>query len=172
MGRITFHPVKTEEDIRILAAVANEIWHQHFTPIIGAAQVEYMVDKFQSEHAITGQLANGYRYYQFYVDGQAVGFTGIHPETEEKKLFLSKLYLKKANRKQGLAREAFSFLLEICEKEGLDVIWLTVNRENYDTIEVYKHLGFQVVREQKADIGCGFYMDDYIMEYQVNEHDK
>ena len=45
--------------------------------------------------------------------------------------------------------------------------WLTVNRYNDHTIDVYKHWGFTVAREQCADIGNGFVMDDYVMELEV-----
>ena len=49
----------------------------------------------------------------------------------------------------------------------LNKIWLTCNRNNTSSLEVYKHLGFEVVREEVADIGNGFVMDDYILEYEV-----
>ncbi len=165
MSQIDFHPVRTKEEIKTLAALAKQIWEQHFTPIIGEAQVAYMVEKFQSEKALTDQIAQGYHYFLFEIAGEYVGFTGIHPE--EGKLFLSKLYLKKECRKRGFAREAFRFLVQYCKDNGLSAIWLTVNRHNTDTIEVYRHLGFVTTREQKADIGGGFYMDDYIMEFPI-----
>ncbi len=165
MSQIQFHPVQTKTEIKTLAALAKEIWRQHFTPILGEGQVAYMVEKFQSERALTEQLAQGYQYFLFEVDGVYVGFTGIHPE--DGKLFLSKLYLKKEYRKRGLAREAFEFLIRYCKDHSLSAVWLTVNRYNTDTIEVYRHLGFVTIREQKVDIGSGFYMDDYVMEFSV-----
>ena len=82
-------------------------------------------------------------------------------------MFLSKLYLQKAHRGKGYASRAVEFLEGICKQESLSAIWLTVNRYNYDTIEVYKKKGFTVIREQVADIGGGYVMDDYIMEYTL-----
>jgi hypothetical protein len=32
---------------------------------------------------------------------------------------------------------------------------------------VYEHLGFVKVREEVADIGNGYVMDDYILEYEI-----
>lgn len=167
MDQITFYPVSTREDIRTLAALAKEIWEQHFTPIIGADQVAYMVDKFQSEKALTAQLEEGYRYFMFQLNGEFVGFTGIHEQPEDKRLFLSKLYIRQSMRGKGISRRTLELIISICKENGLDMVWLTVNRYNTNTIEVYKHMGFVTVREQKADIGNGFYMDDYIMEYYV-----
>lgn len=162
---VEFYPVKTSGKIEELCAMAEEIWHEHFTPIIGAAQVEYMVEKFQSVPAITEQIANGYEYYLFLLEGRAIGYTGIHAENGE--LFLSKLYLRKENRGKGYARQAMNFLEDLCRQRGLSKIWLTVNRYNSNTIAAYKAMGLVTVREQKADIGNGFFMDDYIMEKPI-----
>jgi len=45
---------------------------------------------------------------------------------------------------------------------------LTVNINNRQAINVYKHKGFIVAYDQKADIGNGYYMDDHVMELTVN----
>ncbi len=55
MNTVNILPAKTDAEIHEIAALADEIWHQHFTPIIGEAQVNYMVDKFQSGSQITDQ---------------------------------------------------------------------------------------------------------------------
>ena len=163
---VEFYPVKTDGNIEELCALADGIWHEHFTPIIGGAQVEYMVEKFQSVPAVTEQLRQGYEYFLLLLEGRAVGYTGIHAENEE--LFLSKLYLQKENRGKGYARQAMNFLEDLCRQRGLSKIWLTVNRHNDNTIAAYKAMGLTIVREQKADIGGGFFMDDYIMEKPVS----
>lgn len=163
---ISFVPVETPEQIARLAALAREIWTEHFTPIIGAAQVEYMLEKFQSAPALQAQLAQqGYRYYFLAAQGREIGYTGIRPDGE--KLFLSKLYLRREERKKGYASQTFEFLEKLCRENGWRAIWLTVNRHNDDTVAVYRARGFSVVREQAADIGGGFVMDDYIMEKPV-----
>ena len=156
---------ETEKEIREIAELAAVIWKEHFTPIIGPEQVAYMVEKFQSETALKSQLAEGYEYYQIRADGHLAGYTGIHPE--DGRLFLSKLYLHKDFRGRHLATRTVDFLKELCRDRGLSLIWLTCNRHNSNTLAVYHHLGFQTVREQKADIGGGFVMDDYILEMQV-----
>ena len=47
----TFKKVKNSNDIDTVAQLAHEIWNQHFTSIIGKAQVDYMLDKFQLQNA-------------------------------------------------------------------------------------------------------------------------
>ena len=160
---LNFVPVDDASKIDTMCEIASRIWHDHYTPILGAAQVEYMVDKFQSPHAVTAQIRDsGYHYYLMDLDGQYAGFMGIQYEPQS--LFLSKLYVDKPFRRQHLASRAVDSLKADCAKRGLSKIWLTVNRENAGSIAAYRKLGFRKVREEKTDIGHGYFMDDYIME--------
>ena len=164
-------PVKNEQEINDLAALAREIWEEHFTPIIGEHQVSYMLEHFQSLPALTQAIyEDGYHYWFLCSNNEIVGYTGVHPDG--KSLFLSKLYLKKEARGQGLARKAFSFLCGFAKKQGCDTIWLTCNRNNVNTLKVYDKFGFRIVKEQDSDIGNGFFMNDYVMEFSVKDIKK
>lgn len=162
---LSFVEIKAATEVENLANLATEIWREHFTPIIGSAQVTYMLDKFQSFEAINEQLKQGYHYYFFKLNSLNIGYMGIHPETEA--LFLSKLYIKKEYRGNGYSRQAIDFLQDFCKQNKLTEIVLTVNRHNLSTIAVYEKLGFQKIREQKSAIGNGFFMDDYIMKKTI-----
>ncbi|WP_040198211.1 GNAT family N-acetyltransferase [Candidatus Soleaferrea massiliensis] len=166
MDELQIIKADTDAQLKTVSELAEKIWHQHFTPIIGTDQVNYMVDKFQSCRAISGQVKdNGYEYYLFHYNGADVGYLGV--KAENGALFLSKIYLEQSFRGRKIASRAIRFLMDRCEREGLSKIWLTVNRENLNTIAAYETMGFVKVREQKADIGNGFYMDDYIMEKTI-----
>lgn len=157
--------VDTDNQIQEVAALADIIWHEHFTPIIGTGQVEYMIDKFQSATALQSQLKDRYEYYQIFDEGEFCGYCGIHPENG--KLFLSKLYVKKECRGRRLASKAFDFIKDLCRDRGLASIWLTCNKHNENSLAVYRHFGFRTIDTQQADIGSGYIMDDYIMEYVI-----
>ena len=123
-----------------LAVLARGVWREHFTPIIGAGQVEYMLRRFQSEEAVRGQMEReGYVYYFFLWDGEKAGYMGVRAEGDA--LFLSKLYLKKEFRGRKISRAATDFLLGVCRERGLPK-----------------------VRLQVTDIGNGYVMDDYVLE--------
>lgn len=156
----------SDSQIQEIADLAAVIWTEHFTPIIGEKQVDYMLDKFQSYPALKQQLADGYEYYQFFDGNSFCGYCGIHPE--DGKLFLSKLYIEKSFRGRHFATRAFDFLKELCRERGYSSIWLTCNKNNSGSLAVYRHLGFEVTDTQEADIGDGFIMDDFIMEYTVS----
>ena len=49
-------PVQIKADFEIVADLAKEIWTEHYTPIIGWQQVEYMLEKFQSATEIENQI--------------------------------------------------------------------------------------------------------------------
>lgn len=167
MGQLEVRKAETDTQVREIADLAKVIWNEHFTPIIGKDQVDYMVEKFQSYPALKEQISEGYEYYQIFSGGEFCGYTGIRPE-EDNRLFLSKLYLKRESRGHHLATGAFSFLKEICRERGYSAIWLTCNKHNDNSLGVYRHFGFEIIDTQEADIGGGFIMDDYIMEYKIS----
>lgn len=162
---VTFAPIVGLEEIEQASKLAGAIWTEHYAGIISDEQIGYMVDKFQSSTAIQEQLANGYEYYWMLYEGKKVGYFAI--KAEAGLLFLSKIYLDKAYRGKRIASRAFAYLKQLCKERKLSKIWLTVNRNNATSIAVYQKVGFVVDREQVADIGRGFVMDDYIMELAV-----
>jgi len=61
--QIEIVPVTIEKAIDEVAKLAEEIWRDHYTPIIGAAQVDYMLTRFQSADAVKKPIGGG-----FYMD--------------------------------------------------------------------------------------------------------
>lgn len=158
-------PVQSPEEIRIAAALADEIWHQHYGALLGTEQVDYMVEKFQSEGAISKQIVEGVTYVLAVDNGEPVGFCAYHPEQE--RMFLSKIYLQKAMRGKGIARQFLNLVEREAAKMGLSAVYLTVNKENSGSIAAYKAMGFQTVDAVKTPIGNGYFMDDYIMQKEL-----
>lgn len=148
-----------------LAKAAKEIWNEHFLPIIGQEQVDYMLNKFQSEQAIKQQMTEGVQYIGAYVDSKLVGYSCYKLESE--RLFISKLYVKKECRGLGAGRAMFNHELKLARENGKSALYLTVNKQNELAINIYKHLGFYVEDSAVTDIGGGFVMDDYIMAYDL-----
>ncbi len=165
MEGVRFFPVNNMELIYTLSTMAEEIWHEYFTPLIGEEQVDYMLEKFLSPDALESQIEAGYEYHLFTSEYIFAGFTGIKVENDS--MFLSKLYVHEDYRGNKLATYVFNQLLNICKKRNLNKIWLTCNRHNTKSIDIYKHWGFEIVREEVTDIGGGFVMDDYILEYKL-----
>jgi len=158
-------PVDTPQAVARVAELARQIWREHFTPIIGPGQVDYMLEKFQSAEAVTRQMEQGYRYFLLARGGTEVGYLGFR--LEEERLFLSKLYVIAQRRGTGIGRAAVDFLCDLARREGARSIDLTVNRHNHGSIAAYRRLGFSITGEVKQDIGGGYVMDDYQMRRSV-----
>ena len=155
-----------DNDIKKIAALAQEIWTEHFTPILGKDQVEYMIFKFQSYEAISRYIKeNNYSYYYLTFADKYFGYIGL--QIQGNNLFLSKLYIKKEYRSKGYGRLALEFLDTYALKYNLKSIYLTVNKNNLNSIAAYLKCGYIKTKEEKADIGYGFFMDDYIMTKKI-----
>jgi GNAT superfamily N-acetyltransferase len=163
---VSFIPAVQKSQLQTISRLADIIWHEHYRGILSDEQIDYMVKNFQSFDAMCEQRKNeGYQYFLIRLE-EDVGYMAL--KLEENRIFLSKLYLSRQARGQGLASRAIAYIEDMCRENGLGGIWLTVNRYNQDSIAVYEHLGFRRAYESKTDIGGGFFMDDYIMEKEVS----
>ena len=157
-----FLEVLTEEQIEVVESLAAEIWTEHYIPIIGKAQVDYMLDRYQSKQSISDQMNSGFLYFLVQEDNQFIGYIGVQPKEDE--LFLSKIYIKSFERGKGLGKKAIQFIERLAREKGLKKIVLTVNKNNRVAIKAYEKLGFRNVSSVIQEIGGGFIMDDYKME--------
>ena len=160
---VTFKCVVTLEQINVVINLANTIWTEHYTPIIGKDQVAYMLRTYHSVHTISKEVNDKDTYYYLIFRGSSpVGYVGIR--VEEKNLFLSKIYILSQERGYGLGRQAVEFIKDFASTKQLEKITLTVNKNNVDTIASYKKMGFKITGNLCLDIGEGYVMDDYAME--------
>ncbi len=160
------YKIVTLENINTLAELASLIWHEYWTEILSPEQIDYMVENFQSEHAIINQYKQeNYTYYFITENNKNIGYFGI--SEKEDYLFLSKLYISKDYRHKGIGSKAFEKIKEIAKGKDYKSIQLTVNKYNKNTISAYNKWGFKTIDSVVTDIGNGFVMDDYIMEYKM-----
>lgn len=159
--------VETDEQIKELCSLAKEIWNEYSICFISQEQIDYMLEKFQSEQVVKGQINfQNYQYYFMEEDGENIGYFAVQKQKDN--LFLSKIYIKKDFRGKGFARKAFTnAIIPIARELELPKITLTVNKYNFASIMVYEKLGFDRVDSKEFDIGNGYIMDDYIYEYTI-----
>jgi len=156
-------PADLGPDVQTVARLAAQIWSEHYTPIIGADQVGYMLESYHSAEAIADQIVKeGYRYWLAEDGTVPVAYCGAVAEPD--RLFLSKLYVLDSRRRQGIAHRFVEILRGWCTEAGLPRIQLTVAKQNTESMAAYEKLGFSIVDSINTDIGSGFFMDDYVME--------
>jgi Acetyltransferases, including N-acetylases of ribosomal proteins len=152
-------------DAPLISAMANEICFKYYNPIVDNSLVKYYVETFQSEEAVHRQIEKeGYIYSFILCDNEKVGYFSVHPEND--RLLMSKLYLKEEYRGKGLGSKAIDDILEYGRTIGVNNVYLHVNKNNIPSINIYKAKGFEIVKYDDSEIGNGFRLDDYIMEYR------
>ena len=157
--------IVSNSEINLLAELAYDIWHEYWVNLLSSEQIDYMLEKFQSESVIKDQIDyENYTYYFIKFDGQNIGYFGISCKKDY--LFLSKIYIKKDFRYNGIGTRAFDEIKKIASKNKYNKIRLTVNKYNKNSINAYIKWGFRIIESVVTDIGKGFVMDDYIMEYR------
>ena len=163
---LRFEKVLNDSQIEIVASLARKIWHEYFPSIIGDAQVEYMLEKFQSSDSIATQIERESYFYEIIVlNGEPIGYLGLVPKAGA--LFISKLYIQKKMRKKGCGSKALEHIEEMAAGRRFVKMSLTVNKNNLFAIAFYEKTGFSKVDSVVVDIGGGFLMDDYVMEKGV-----
>ena len=161
--------VHSKTQIADVARLAREIWCEHYVPLIGQEQVDYMLGKFQSERAITDQIADAHEYYIAVQDDKSAGYMAVVPKISEASLMLSKIYVKKSARGRGLGWKMLEFMETLCRHRHIKKIWLTVNKNNSPSIAWYSRMGFVNTGSLIQDIGEGYVMDDYRMEKSIGQ---
>ncbi len=145
------------------AALAAKIWHEYFSSLLTPDQIDYMVEKFQSREAMKRQVeTEQYGYWQVRQDGTLIGYIGL--QFQKDRLFLSKLYLRQESRGQGIASRMLAKVYDTAREFGYDRLWLTCNKHNRHSLDVYAAKGFVCIGEDVTDIGQGYVMDDYFLE--------
>lgn len=160
--------VSTEEDVKKASIMAREIWEEAFAEIITREQSDYMLDKFLSPETISERISEG-MVFEFITEREKdVGF--IAYKKEGNILFLSKFYIMKECRGRGLARYSMRHVIREAARMGAKAVHLSVHRSNVSAISTYKHWGFVVIEDNDFDIGCGFYMNDHVMELDISRY--
>lgn len=159
--------VKDTLQVEDIAQLADIIWREYYTPILGDDQVTYMLTHLQSEAKITQSIADRTSEY-FIVEVGLIDSGYVAIEWHEDALFLSKLYLLKEIRGQGHASMILQQLMEMAKNRHRRAIELTVNKYNDAAIAFYEKTGFERIDAVVSDIGGGYVMDDFIYRLSID----
>lgn len=160
------HIVSTSNEINEVVKIARDIWTEYYPPIIGIDQVEYMLENYHSKDAITIEITrDNYAYYLIKDKNRIIGYIGIQLKGDY--LFLSKIYILSSERGNGVGKASMNFIKDLAQKNKMNKISLTVNKNNTESIAAYYRLGFIKTGDICVDIGGGYEMDDIQMELNL-----
>lgn len=155
-------------DCGLIHQLAWQVFPETYKEILSEEQIGYMMEWMYSLENIRKQMEEeGHVYLIAYEGGKAAGYVSVQQQAEE--LFhLQKIYVlpgyQGAHCGSFLFREAVKYIKEVhpapCTME------LNVNRNN-KALHFYEHMGMKKAREGDFPIGNGYYMNDYIMQLDI-----
>lgn len=149
-----------EKDLTTITKLAQVIWNDHYVSIIGQQQVDYMLNKMYNHESLVEQL--NVKKHQFYLiehNNEIVGFISVSSENATN-YFLHKFYINQQKSNAGVGTKTLNLLIETINPKSLI---LTVNRQNYKSINFYFKNQFKIDRVEDFDIGDGYVMNDFVM---------
>lgn len=159
----------TPEDITLIQEIAEKSWRAHYPSIISLEQINYMLDMMYSETELLKHFNNpNYKYYLIGNDESFLGIMGFEFHYEPKTTKLHRIYLLDEAKGKGFGKFALDFLKEEVQKSGDERIILNVNKENA-SYHFYISQSFTVYEETILQIGNGYVMDDYLMEWIIKK---
>ncbi|WP_430613780.1 GNAT family N-acetyltransferase [Flavobacterium sp. JP2137] len=160
---VTFKAVDAQNIMRI-EAFARTIWQQTYADMISQEQIDYMLNEMYSAARIESDIAAGYRWDLAFIGEALIGYLSYRLE-DEQRVFLSKIYLDTRLQNRGNGRQLLHRVLDFAAHKQANAVYLTVNKNNAKAIAFYERNGFYIVKSQVFEIGQGYVMDDYIMQF-------
>lgn len=155
-------------EIEIIQSLIQRIWKPTYREILSEEQMDYMLARMYDPLTLRNQMDEGHKFLLLQEDNSPVGFAGFQFDYPEKGICkLHKLYLLPETQGKGLGKMLIHEVIEQAEQEGQQSLSLNVNRYN-KAFDFYTRYGFQIRGEEDIDIGNGYFMNDYIMEYRLN----
>jgi RimJ/RimL family protein N-acetyltransferase len=154
-----------ESDFKLIAELAKSIWQKHYVPIIGEEQVSYMLSTIYSKNSLTEQTqAKKHVFYLIKEVDNIIGFVSISAENKTD-YWIHKFYVLQNNQNKGIGSIVFNEVLK--QMNHPKTIRLTVNRQNFKSINFYFKLGFKIEKVADFDIGNGYFMNDFVMLWKA-----
>lgn len=152
-----------QKDINQIAGLAKLTWNQHYPSIISQQQIDYMLHKMYSFESLAEQMTQkGHSFFLIEIKETTSGFISVNKENEMD-WFLNKFYIDQDKAAKGSGAKAFDELKKIIQPSK---ITLTVNRQNFKSINFYFKMGFKIESVADFDIGNGYVMNDFVLQWK------
>ncbi|MFT4202786.1 MAG: GNAT family N-acetyltransferase [Chitinophagaceae bacterium] len=158
----------TKKDIPLIQELAKKSWDAAYAHLLSRGQIDYMLSEMYSEKEIATHL--DHPDWQYWLvkdnDGNYGGLVGYQWDYEPATTKLHRIYMLPETKGKGLGKYALGTLKRRVKDRNNTRIILNVNK--YNTAKAfYESQGFSVYDEGVFDIGNGYVMDDYLMEWRM-----
>ncbi|MDY0905090.1 GNAT family N-acetyltransferase [Pedobacter sp. CFBP9032] len=162
---ITLRKAK-EQDIAVIRDIAAATWPSTYLDLIGQEQIDYMLEKMYNKGELLHQFLGGHIFLIAEDNENQYGFAGYSIiDLEEKVYKLHKLYVLPSAHGKGVGKLLINEVFNQVKEAGASALQLNVNKHN-NAKDFYLKGGFEIKESVQLDIGEGYIMDDYVMEYK------
>jgi len=156
----------TIADIPLIRQLTFAIWPQTYSSIISKEQIDYMLEQMYDPATLQKQIEeDGCTFIIVYDDKEPVAFASYN-ETEPTTWKLNKIYILSTQQGKGTGKFIIHFIVDEIKAKGAKALQLQVNRDN-KAKDFYEKLGFKIIQTADFDIGNGYFMNDYVMSYEL-----
>ncbi|HEY2727384.1 MAG TPA: GNAT family N-acetyltransferase [Parafilimonas sp.] len=155
----------TINDIPVIHDLALKIWPNTYKEILSLKQLEYMLELIYSESSLQKQFNEGHNFLIVEEDKQPIAFAD-YSLLKDAIYKLHKIYVLPNQQGKGIGKMLMNDVIKKVKQKDATALVLNVNRNN-KAKKVYEHLGFKVISEEDIDIGEGYFMNDFIMSYEL-----
>ncbi|MCX7611283.1 MAG: GNAT family N-acetyltransferase [Ignavibacterium sp.] len=141
---------KDFEEIRKLLAIT---WHEtyHFIPekdLMNYLNNFYSIEKLES-------IYQDFRFFCFSVenDGSIIGWMKLFDNQIEKKIFINSLYILPKYQRLGIGKKLMDLAEAKAKEKSYNELWIGVMEQNERTLNWYKKLGFNFIKEEPFKMG-------------------
>lgn len=151
-------------DIHRIQKIAQETWPATFNKILSKEQIDYMLKWMYDFEQLEKQIKNGHLFYILSKNQEDCGFIGIELNYHSRGILkIHKLYIRPVYQGIGIGKKLVQKAKEIACQNEIKRISLNVNRFN-DSLDFYRKMGFDCIKEEDIDIGNGYLMEDFVLE--------
>ena len=155
------------KDVDTINRLAILIWNQYYIDIISQNQINYMLDLMYSPKNLSEKIINKNEdFYLIQKQNSYIGFLSVQNK-KENFWFLNKFYINQDFASNGFGSK---ILNELKEMLSIEKLRLTVNRQNFKSINFYFKNGFKIDHVEDFDIGNGFVMNDFVMLWENKKY--
>jgi RsiW-degrading membrane proteinase PrsW (M82 family)/ribosomal protein S18 acetylase RimI-like enzyme len=171
LSQQTYRPTETlsirkasSKDVPLIKKLADEVWPQTYAPILSKEQIDYMMNMMYSEESLQQQMLKNefIIVYNLKIPVGFASFSLMEPGIYK----LHKIYVLANQQGKGTGKYLIDQLVNAMKIKGATALRLNVNRFNKSQ-GFYEKMGFNIINEEKIDIGNGYIMDDYVMEKKL-----
>ena len=152
--------------INKVSSLAKSIYLPHYADCLNYKTAEKMYEIYQTPKAIEYATNKGEEYYLVQLLNDYAGYYSVDIRDDQKRIFLSKLYLDSKCRGKGIGRYIINLITQLAKSRDISAIDLMVCKDN-PTCEIYKKLGFKILKSIYRKSKGGLVDDDYLMKLTV-----